>query len=151
PGRLLVDQVLTLSRSVHAAGELHLIGVDREEPARVVKDKSCLGKSQTAACRGPIEDDIRHLLAAQALGRLFAEHPLDRVHHVGFARPVGPNDPGDSRAELKRGLVRETLESEEFETLEHAAKYTREAAISERELRVSWQSVRTSGQKRTAL
>ena len=37
---------------------------------------------------GAGEDDVGHFPTAQRLGRLLAEHPADRVEHVGFAAAV---------------------------------------------------------------
>ena len=42
------------------------------------------------ACSG--EDHIFHLQTAQALGRLFAEHPGDRVGDVRFSAAVGTDN-----------------------------------------------------------
>ena len=36
------------------------------------------------------EDDVFHPRAAQALGRLLAEHPTDGVAQIRFSAPFGP-------------------------------------------------------------
>ena len=66
-----------------------------------------------------VEDDVGHLLAAQALDALLAEHPLDGVDDVALARAVGPDDDGDAGRELEPRLVGKALEADKFERLEH--------------------------------
>ncbi len=68
------------------------------------------GHAQALAGARAVEDDVRHLPAAQALGGLFAQDPLDGVDDVRLSAPVGPHHAGNPRAEGELGLVREALE-----------------------------------------
>jgi hypothetical protein len=47
------------------------------------------------------EDDVFHLLAAQALGALLAQDPRDGVGDVALAAAVRPDDRGDAAVEGK--------------------------------------------------
>ncbi len=66
---------------------------------------------------GAVEDDVFHLVAAQALGRLLAEHPGDRVRQVRLAAAVGPDDRGDARREAHLDLFEERFEPGDLETV----------------------------------
>ena len=77
----------------------------------VVEDQGHLGEAQRLALVGPREDDVLHLLAAQAGGALLAEHPLDGVDDVALAAAVGSDDDGDAVPELELRLVGEALEA----------------------------------------
>ena len=80
---------------------------------------------------GAVEDDVGHLAAAQALGRLLAEDPADRVDDVALARPVRPDDAGDARREVEPGLVGERLEADQFEALCKASAVAPRASESQ--------------------
>ena len=67
---------------------------------------------------GALEDDVRHLRAAQALRSLVAQDPLDRIDDVRLAAAVGADDAGQSRVELELGTVGEGLESTRDKTLQ---------------------------------
>src|SRR5690606_18258314 len=72
--------------------------------------------------RGPAalragEDHVVHGLAAQVLGRLLAHTPADRIHDVGLAASVGPNDRRDRRAEVDHAPVTERLETNDLDPL----------------------------------
>ena len=73
------------------------------------------------ACRvlAPREDQVLHLLAAQLLGALLAEHPADGVGDVALAAAVGADDGVDPGAEMHLGAVEEGLESVQLELLEN--------------------------------
>src|SRR5262249_31518965 len=49
----------------------------------------------------PLEDDVLHVLAAQALRALLAEHPGDRVDDVALPAAAGADAPGDAGADAK--------------------------------------------------
>ena len=67
---------------------------------------------------GAGEDDVRHLAAAQRLGRLLAEHPADGVEDVRFAAAVRADHAGDALVEIQDRLRGERLEAEELERFE---------------------------------
>jgi hypothetical protein len=64
------------------------------------------------------EDDVLHLLAAQAAGPLLAQHPLDGIHDVALAAPVGPDDDRDAVLEFELRPVGEALEALQDEFLD---------------------------------
>ena len=108
--RLAVDQVLALAAAIDAAGDVHLGGIDRQPAVGVVEDERRLGRVHrlAAAGAGAVEDHVGHLLAAEALGRLLAEHPLDGIDDVALARAVGPDDDGDARRETRSASCRQS-------------------------------------------
>ena len=89
-----------------------------ELPFGILERDRHFGHAHGLAAFGALEDDVGHLGAAQALGALVAEHPLDGVHNVGLAAAVGADDAGQPRVELELGAVGEGLEATGDETLE---------------------------------
>ena len=65
------------------------------------------------------EDDVGHLLAAQAFDALLAEHPFDGVDDVRFAGAVGADDDRDAARELEPSAVGKAFEADQFEGFEH--------------------------------
>ena len=94
-----VDFVFTGSVAEHPPGDRHLGVLDRQRVVRVVDGNGDLGAAQRSARRGTREDDVLHLAAAQSFSALLSHHPRQRIDHVGFARPVGPDHCGDARLE----------------------------------------------------
>jgi hypothetical protein len=56
----------------------------------VVERQRNFGHPQRLARGVAGEDDVFHLLRAQAAARLLAEHPADRVDEVRLPEPFGP-------------------------------------------------------------
>ena len=77
----------------------------------IVQNERHLGKADRSALLGTAEDDVFHLGAAQAAGRLFTQHPADGVRDVGLAAAVGANDGGQSTGEANLGAVGKGFES----------------------------------------
>ena len=75
--RARVDEVLTLARAIHAAGDGHLVKVDGQHMVRIVENQRDLGHTHRLARRRAREDDVFHGLAAQLLGALLAQDPQD--------------------------------------------------------------------------
>ena len=113
-----VDLVFALAGAEHPPGDRHLGVVDRQRAVGVVDRQGDLGATQRGPAGGPGEDDVLHLAAAQRLRALLAQHPGDRVDHVGLARAVGPDDAGDARLELQRRGGCEGLEALDRQALE---------------------------------
>ena len=109
--RLFVQHVFALAASVQAPRHRDLVLIDRQASGRVVEHEIDLRHARTLTRSGTGEDDVGHLATAQALGRLGAEDPLDRVHDVAFPAAVGPDDAGDALVEVKLGAIREALET----------------------------------------
>ena len=92
-------------------------------PAELSIVKRHLGATERRPLGRAGEDDVVHLLAAHRTGGLGAQHPGDRVDHVGLARPVGSDHHRDPRLQLEGGRVGERLESFEGQRLqEHGAR-----------------------------
>ena len=81
----------------------------------VVEGQGHRGHARGLALGAAVEDDVEHRAAAEALGALIAQHPLDGVHDVGLAAAVGPDDADDGLVEGDLGLVGERLEAGEGE------------------------------------
>ena len=82
------------------------------QPAlEVLECQADLGVAGTAAAGRAVEDDVHHLPAAQALGRLLAQHPLEGIDHVALAAAVGADDGGDAVVKIKYGLIGEALKA----------------------------------------
>jgi hypothetical protein len=90
-----------------------------QQALRVIENERRLGRVQGTSIRRAVEDDVRHLLAAEAFDALLAKHPFDGVDNVRFARPVGANDDRNAALKLEARLVGKTLKADEFERFEH--------------------------------
>ena len=77
-----------------------------------------LGGGAGLAGIAAVEDDVFHLLAAQALGALLAEHPRNGVGDVALAAAVGADDGGDALVEGQLRAVGKRLEAGNLETFE---------------------------------
>ena len=74
------------------------------------------GHPQRLAVARSGEDDVFHAGATQALRRLFAEHPIDRIRQVRLAATVGSDDRGDAMPEkLHLGAITERLKALNFD------------------------------------
>ena len=118
PNGFLVDQVVALARAEQSAGDGHIIVVDGQRAVGVVERQIDLGHARRLARARPEEDHVLHLVAAQALGTLIAEHPLDRVDDVALAATVRPDDTGHAALEVEIQPVGETLEAFAGESFE---------------------------------
>ena len=92
--RARVDEVFAFARAIHAAGDSHLVKVDRQHMVRIIEHQRDLGHTHRLARRRAREDDVLHGLAAQLLGALLAQDPQNRVGDVRFSRAVGTDDDG---------------------------------------------------------
>src|SRR5262249_55326861 len=79
---LAVDEVLAFAGAVDAAGDLHFFGFGGEGLATIVEGHRDLGEAEALAAGAAVEDDVRHLAAAQRFGALLAQDPAHRVYHV---------------------------------------------------------------------
>ena len=114
-----IDQVLRLAAAIDPPADLNFPRLDGKEAGRVVERQRGFRERARLATRSAVEDDVGHLLAAEALGALVAQDPLDRIDDVAFAAAVGSDDTGDSRSEIETDAVRKALETEDFERLQH--------------------------------
>ncbi len=84
-------------------------------PEFVVERQFDRGARRRLARARAVEDHVLHGLAAQVLGRRFAEHPAHRVDHVRLAAAVRPHHAGQLRGDRNDGGIDETLESGKFD------------------------------------
>ena len=82
PRGLAVDEIFALAVTVDPPRDLDGVALHRQCAARVVEAERHLGHVEWLAGGGPGEDDVGHLLAAEAPDRLLAKHPLDGVDDV---------------------------------------------------------------------
>src|SRR5262249_8902096 len=92
---------------------------ERQDPGAVVEDERRFGHPHRLSADAAVEDDVRHLPAAEALRRLFAEDPLERVDDVALPAAVRAVGRGDAGRELEPPAVRKALESDQPERFEH--------------------------------
>src|SRR5207237_6011 len=93
---------------------------------RVDQRERHLGHAGWLAIPRADKDHIFHARAAQALGRLFAQHPGDGVGNIRLAAPIGPHNGGNAFAmEFQLGAVAKRLKSEDLQLLqsEHASSF----------------------------
>jgi len=81
----------------------------------VVEHQLHRGATVRAAVDGAVEDDVRHVLAAQMAGRTLPQHPAHGVDHVGLAAAIGPHHGGHVGRELDAGWLDKRLETGEFD------------------------------------
>jgi hypothetical protein len=110
PALHAVDGVLALAGAEQGAGDRHLAEVDGQDAGGVVDGEGHLGPAQRRPLLGAGEDDVVHLLAADRLRRLGAEHPADGVDDVRLAAAVGPHHHGDTGFHLEDRRIGERLE-----------------------------------------
>ena len=126
-------QILALAAAIDAAGDVHVAGVDGQLALAVVERERDFGGAERAAGGAAVEDDVGHLLAAERLGALRAEHPFDGVDDVRFAGAVGPDDDRDAAREIEPRAIGEALEAGEFERFEHGGVEGRESSVESQE------------------
>ncbi|HEX6657881.1 MAG TPA: AAA family ATPase [Ilumatobacter sp.] len=113
-----IDRVLALAAAEQDAADRDLVELDGQQPGRVVDGEADLGPAERRARRSTGKDDVVHLLTADRLRGLGAEHPSDGVDDVRLARTVRSDDHGDAGLERHGRRVGERLEALEGETLE---------------------------------
>ena len=87
-----------------------------------------IGHAERFAVASSCEDHVFHARAAQALGRLLAEHPRDGVGNVRLAAAVRSDDGGDALpVKLEFGAVTERLEAENLKFLQFEQRELLEA------------------------
>ncbi len=118
PAGRAVNGVLAVAGAEQRARDRDLGEVDGQLARGVVDGQGDLGPAQRRAGGRPGEDDVLHLGRSERAGALGPEHPGDRIDHVGFATPIGPDHHGDPRLELQHGGVGERLESLHAERLQ---------------------------------
>ena len=120
-----VDAVFTVSGAVEPPGNRNFVGIHSGQSAVGVIDVQRHRRHpERLSGLSAAEDDVLHFAAAQSAGRLFAEHPANRVRNVALPRSVGADDGGDAVVEIEPCAVRkgfEALNIERFKPQETAS------------------------------
>ena len=119
--QLVVDEVArtAVARQHALDGDLGE-GVPLTAGARigVVEHEFDTGPAGGLALARAVEDHVLHRLAAQLAGLALAQHPAHRVHDVGLAAAIGPDDADELAGKLERGRIGEGLEAREFDRIQ---------------------------------
>ena len=110
-----VDVVLALPRAVVPPGDHDLALLQIKEVLGVVQHQRDLGKAQLLALGRAAENNVLHLAAPEGPGGLLPHDPADGVGDVGLAAAVWSHDGGDVLSKGEDRLVRERLETLNFE------------------------------------
>ena len=106
------------SRTGHRVGG-EVLRVAAVVDVRIDERERNLGHAGGLAVARAGEDDIFHLDAAQAFGRLLAQYPGDRVGNIGLSAAIGADNGGDAfPGKLHLGAVAEGFEPEDLNFLE---------------------------------
>ena len=119
--RLVVDVVAAgaVARQHPLDGDLgELVPLATGAGVFVAEHQLHAGAAGRLAVARAIEDDVLHRLAAQLAGLAFAEHPAHRIHDVGLAAAIGPDDADQLAGQLEGGGFGEGLEARELDLVE---------------------------------
>ena len=93
---------------------LELVGGAPGRP-RIHQGHGDVRHAERLAVAGAGENHVFHAGAAQAFGRLFAQHPTDGIADIGLAAAVGADNGGDAfPVEAQFGALAKGLESLQF-------------------------------------
>ena len=126
-----VQQVLALAGSIQAARHLDrardrrrvvsfkrlFSQLDIGRPQYIAEPQPHLGSARGLPRIAPVEDDVFHAIAAQALRALLAQHPRDGVGHIALPAAVRSDDGGHPAIEGEMHAIGERLEAGDFELL----------------------------------
>ena len=87
-----VHQVFAVAAAVHAAGDRYFVKGHVQLMIGVVEHQRDFAVVERLALFGAVENNVRHAVAAQALGALFAQYPAHCVADVALAAAVGAHD-----------------------------------------------------------
>ncbi len=97
-----------------AAADLQFIEVielRRGDAGGVVEAEDHFSDIAGRAVLGAAEDDVIHFAAAHLLGRGFPHHPAQSFDQIGFAAPVGTDNPRQAQFDLQVGAFDEGFEA----------------------------------------
>ena len=113
-----VDPVFRTPVAEHPAGQRDFVEIDLQQAFAVGHRQRDLGHAEWFALFGAVKNDVCHFAAAEGLGGGFAEHPADRIDHVGLAAAVRADDAGHALGKFEHSFIRERLEAVNFESFE---------------------------------
>ena len=111
-----IDAVVGAHAALDAAHDLELrdlvIGF-RRIATRILEREHDLGEVARRPAIGAAEDDIVHLAAAHALGRVLAHRPAQRLDEIRFAAAIRADDAGQAGIDDELGRIDEGFETAE--------------------------------------
>ncbi len=123
PAYLMIDEIFAFAIPVHAPRDLATsVGVrGQAAPRELSKVRVTSAIPQAPSRRRAIENDIRHLAAAQAFGICSPSTQRTASTILLLPLPLGPTTAVIPRGKIELSLVGETLEADQLQTFEHAA------------------------------
>src|SRR3989338_11657834 len=100
PDLRAVEQIIVAAAAVHHALDGHLVKVEVQYAVGVVEHEFDPGAPAAGGGARTVPYQILAALAAHTLDGLLAEHKAEGLRHVGLARAVGPDNGGNTGAEL---------------------------------------------------
>ena len=113
-----VDLVFALARPEKAARNLDFGLIERKAAVLVGDGDDGLSVTERLERGRAVENDIAHPAASEALGRLLAKHPADRVEDIRLPAAVRADDDRHARQKLHHGFQGEALETYQLEPFE---------------------------------
>ena len=113
-----IQKIFALPIAINTAGDANFIPLDPQLLLAFRKGHRNLRHTQRWTAIRAAKNHIRHLATAKRLGRLLAEHPTDRVEHVGFSATIWAHHGGDLPVEIQDGFCGEGFESDDFQRLQ---------------------------------
>src|SRR5581483_1716169 len=113
-----VDEVAgrAIARDLAFQGNLVVVGVDAPDLAVRVVEHQLDGGAAYGLARGrAVEHDVRHVLAAQMLGRKLAHHPAHSIDDIGLTAAVRADDASEIAGKTDLGGIDEGLETGELD------------------------------------
>ena len=107
-----VQQIFRVAIAIHPSGYPHFVPLDSEFFSALRERQRDLGKSHGLACVCAVKYYIRHLVAAERLGRLLAECPADGINNIGLSTAVWTDDSRNAFVKVENRFIGEGLEAE---------------------------------------
>ena len=115
--RRVIEQILTLPRTVHPPGNHHFGKIYRQGAVTVVYREFHLGQPQRLALIRAGKNHILRIVAPQQTRILLAQHPQQSIYDVALARSIRPDNRGQTLINVNLSLVRERLKAQQLKFL----------------------------------
>jgi len=83
----------------------------------VIEDQLNIRRSHRLACAGAIENDIRHGLSTQHLGRALSHDPTHGIDDVGLTAAIGTDDSNQVAGKLYGGRIDKGFKTRQLDHL----------------------------------
>ena len=124
PARGLIDKVLALPAAKQPAANgdnfcAILVGaaIWPQYAGGITEDQRHFHHAGRTPGGRAVEDDVHHLVATKAPGRLFTKNPLDGIHDVALAAAVGAHNTTYAVVEVKLRAIGKALEPRQDELI----------------------------------